>query len=120
MPAAAKCAPCASPSAERLTAWISKVPFNWTEVFAFNRDALAGVARGFVRRFACCFSRQASASFPSQGKVELTGITGTKVDAKGYLSGAGLSIPRVEDVRIITPAPEHPWERSTAWSDAWP
>jgi len=45
--------------------------------------------------------------------VELTGVTGTKLDSHGYVIGAGLSVPRVEDVRILTPAPERPWERST-------
>lgn len=45
--------------------------------------------------------------------VELTGITGTKLNSQGYLVGAGLSVPSVEDVRVITPTPEHPWERST-------
>jgi PAS domain S-box-containing protein len=45
--------------------------------------------------------------------VELIGVTGTKLDTHGYVVGAGLSIPRVEDVRVITPTPEHPWERST-------
>ncbi len=45
--------------------------------------------------------------------VELTGVAGTKLDAHGFVAGAGLSIPRVEDVRVLVPTPEHPWERST-------
>ncbi len=45
--------------------------------------------------------------------VEITGITGTKLNPQGYVIGAGLSVPRVEDVRVVVPTPERPWERST-------
>lgn len=46
-------------------------------------------------------------------RVELTGITGMKLDAQGRVMGAGMSIPSVDDIRIVTPAPVDPWERPT-------
>lgn len=44
-------------------------------------------------------------------RVELTGITGMKLDSHGGVMGAGMSISRVDDITIVSPAPPDPWRR---------
>lgn len=44
-------------------------------------------------------------------RVELVGITGMKLDSHLRVMGAGLSIPSVEAIRVVTPAPHDPWDR---------
>ena len=46
-------------------------------------------------------------------QVELIGITGTKVDGQGHVTGAGMSLARLEEVKIVNPAPVDPWDRPT-------
>lgn len=45
-------------------------------------------------------------------EVELTGITGTKLDTLGHVIGAGMSLARLEELRVLRPAPADPWARS--------
>jgi hypothetical protein len=44
-------------------------------------------------------------------RVELTGVTGTKLDSHGKLTGAGMSLPRIDDVRVLEPGPNDVWQR---------
>lgn len=46
-------------------------------------------------------------------RVELTGIASVKLNERGNVIGARVSVASADDIRILTPAPEHPWDRPT-------